>query len=433
MWNRIWQQTMGSNLPFRDRGEWLRWLLATFSFWLLVVTRRLWLNSGEFPQVPWFAWGCVVPRTVDLGLLALLAGSFIAVSCTSSESRGNRLSLWLFAAAFTGLMLLDQHRTQPWAYQFLLIAVVLATASHRLAIPLLRLLTISIYLHSALSKCDYSFCAGAGETFLRELSDPRGFSPDANHSLPLRQPSAWPLIFPLGELLVAIGLIWPSTRRWALWGAAGMHAILIVMLGPWGLGHSAGVLIWNGYFIAQNWILFGKVKIPVNRQETENVSLQRTGWCQWVAIFVTGWATLWPCLEPWGWCDLWPAWGLYAQHGEQLTYHFTRRGRDRLPARWQAPAVESLEENPPEMACQIFPQPIWLELVSAPAYPQNRFQLGVLLGLARDAVIQSEDVSAIWFFPANRWTGERQTKRLSSLKEIEGAANRCWFNAHPRN
>lgn len=432
MWNRIWQQTMGSNLPFRDRGEWLRWLLATFSFWLLVVTRRLWLNSGEFPQVPWFAWGCVVPRTVDLGLLALLAGSIIAVSCTSSESRGNRLSLWLFAAAFTGLMLLDQHRTQPWAYQFVLIAVVLATAPHRLAIPLLRLLTIGIYLHSALSKCDYSFCAGTGEALLLELTDPRaGSSPESG--LVHARPTAWPLLFPVGELLVAIGLIWPASRRWAVWGAAGMHALLIIVLGPWGLGHSAGVLIWNGYFIAQNLILFGRPKIPVNQLETETITHRRAKSGEWIAILVIGWATLWPCLEPWGLCDVWPAWGLYSQHGEQLTYHFTYRGADRLPEMWRAWTVITLEQEPHEMSCQVYPQTAWLHLVSAPAYPQNRFQLGVLLGLARDAVIQSEDVSAIWFFPANRWTGERQTKRLGSLKEIEGAANRCWFNAHPRN
>ncbi len=431
MWNRIWQQTMGSDIPSRDRGEWLRWLLVTFSFGLLIATRPLWMNSGKFPQVPWFAWGCAVPRFVDLCLLLLVTGSLIGISCASSESRAGRLSLWIFATALTGLMLLDQHRTQPWAYQFVLIAIVLATAPQRLAIPLLRLLTITLYLHSAISKCDYSFCTGLGRGFLVELANMAFGRPPAG-ALPWAT-GGWPLLFPLGELVIAVGLIWPVSRRYAVWAAAGMHLLLMVVLGPWGLGHSAGVLIWNGFFVAQNCILFGRARLLVNPLAAESATLPRPWPSQWIAILVIGWAALWPFLEPWGGCDVWPAWGLYAQHGEQLTIQISDRGLERLPIPWKDLATRVLGATEESWEWQLRLQAESLKVVSAPLYPQNRFQLGVILGLARDAGIQSNDVSAMWFFPADRWTGERRSQRLSSLKEIEGAADRCWFNAHPRN
>lgn len=431
MWNRLWQQTVGSDIPGQRSGIWLRWLLAAFGCGLLIATRPLWLNSGEFPQVPWFAWGCAIPRGVDLCLLALVAGALITMSCASSESHGSRLSLGLFAGAMTGLMLLDQHRTQPWAYQFVLMAIVLATAPHQLAIPLLRLLTIAVYLHSAISKCDYSFCAGLGHSFLVAFAK-LAFGPPPAGSPPW-QTGAWPLIFSLGELAIALGLVWPASRRWAVWGATGMHALLMLVLGPWGLGHSVGVLIWNGYFIAQNSIIFGRSRILVNPSVAESVTFTRRMRTQWIAIFVISWAALWPFLEPWGWCDVWPAWGLYAQHGEQLAIRITDRGLERLPIPWKDSATQVVGPNEDSWEWQLRLQQESLRLVSAPLYPQNRFQLGVTLALVKNLGIQADDIAAVWYFPANRWTGERRSIRLRSLPEIESTAERCWFNAHPRN
>lgn len=428
---RNWKQTVGWDLTSAERGAWLRWLLAAFSFWLLVATRPLWLNCGEFPQVPLFAWGCVVPRLVDLCLLVVMAGSTIAIVSTNSASRSNRACLWMFAITLTGLLLLDQHRSQPWAYQFVLVAVVLAAAPHPLAISLLRVLTISIYLHSALSKIDYSFCTGLGHRLLLEFSSQFcGPSPAGDQPGPT---GAWPLLFPIGELLVAVGLIWPVSRRCAMWCAAGMHLLLLILLGPWGLGHSAGVLIWNGYFIAQNFILFGCTPNTVNRPTTDPVLIQRTIPSQWVAVLLIGWSVLWPSLEPWGYCDLWPAWGLYAQHGEQLTVWITDRGKQRLPAIWQESATRKLNVSNRPGDWSLHPQQVSLKSVAAPLYPQNRFQLGVILNLFTGAGIEPEDVSAIWYFPANRWTGARRSIQLTSLPELQKMADRCWLNARSRD
>ncbi len=422
--------TLASDLPSEQSAVCLRWVLTGFGLGLLVATRWLWVNFDDFPQVPWFAWGCAVPQVVDLCLVPVVAVSLVASSVTRPDSMSNRICMWLFAGSMIGLLLLDQHRFQPWVYQLVLVAIVLATARWQSAVGLLRLLTISIYFYSAVSKCDASFCTGLGRSFLVELTNLACGPQPAG--APFWQTGAWPVVFPVGELLIAVGLIWPVSRRSALWCATGMHLLLLVVLGPWGLRHSTGVLIWNGYFIAQNFILFGKARNSVNQPQADSVSIERTTPSQWIARLLIGWAVFWPCLEPWGVCDVWPAWGLYAQHGEQLTVRITDRGLQRLPVAWQETATRRLEAGEETWDWQLRPQPVSLRSVWAPLYPQNRFQLGVILDVAKNAGVEPEEVSAIWYFPANRWTGTRRSVQLNSLAELERMADRCWLNARPR-
>ena len=430
MWNRIWQQTVGSDIPLDGRNDWLRWLVAAFGIWLVFATLPLWLHTSDFPQVPWFTWGCAVPQVVDVVLLCAMIGALPGAAAIRPDAAGNRLCLWLFAGAMTGLILLDQHRAQPWAYQLVLVAVILASTPAPRAMGLLRVLTISIYFHSAVSKCDYSFCTGLGRSFLLELGHLAFGRPPAG-ALPW-ETGAWPLLFPLGELAVAVGLIWPPVRRWAVWAACGMHLILLVVLGPWGLGHSPGVLIWNFYFILQNVILFGRTSKSVNLPVAASVNTERSSFAQWSVNLLVASVVLWPAFEPWGWCDVWPAWGLYAQHGEQLSLRLTDRGLQLVPIVWQESATRIVDMHEEPGKWQLRPQAVSLKLVSAPIYPQNRFQLGLMLDLAQRSPIPPTDVSAIWYYPANRWNGARRSIQLNSLADIERAADQCWWNARPR-
>lgn len=433
MWDRWWRETLASGLPPVARGEWLRWLLAAAGIWLLVATQGLWWNRGVFPQVPWFAWGLTVPQVVDLGLLTAVIISLLAIGMSPASSHFNRASLCVFALALLGLILLDQHRSQPWAYQFVLMAIVLASAPHRAGFALLRLLTISIYFHSAVSKCDYSFCTGLGQSFLKTLIQLATLQTAGKLEFPA---TAGPLVFPLGELCIALGLIWPRTRTGALGASIGMHVLLILILGPWGLQHSAGVLIWNGYFIVQNWLLFARSRQElVNQAAVAAVPPERGVSSNWLAVAVTTAAVAWPCLEPCGGCDVWPAWGLYAQHGEQLRVTVTEQGLRRLPAHWRSSAVlrdDNRSDDNRTITWQLRPQLVALQATRAPLYPQNRYLFGVILNLCRQTGIAGSDVSAEQCQPANRWTGERTCEVLANLEQIEQAARRQWWNALPR-
>src|SRR5262249_14359405 len=145
-------------------------------------------------------------------------------------SKGHDLCLAVFSMSLLGLILLDQHRLQPWAYQFLLIALILTNLSPQKAIVWLRLLTISIYVHSAISKLDLSFWDGLGASYLQSLLGNMGIAVDG-WPLPARRLAV--ALLPVGELIIAVGLWRWRSRWWALVGAVVMHLVMLICLGPW--------------------------------------------------------------------------------------------------------------------------------------------------------------------------------------------------------
>src|SRR5262249_47589530 len=142
-----------------------------------------------------------------LGLVGMLA---------APAGRWAKTSLVLYAASATAAILFDQMRMQPWAYQFVLLSLVLALAQAGAAIALVRLLIASFYFYSALTKLDYSFLHTLGQQFLASLAGACGLSVDG---LSEQTRLSLALMFPLGELAIAIGLLWRRTRPVALLGA----------------------------------------------------------------------------------------------------------------------------------------------------------------------------------------------------------------------
>ena len=164
-----------------------------------------------------------------------------------------RRSLVAFAGALVFLALADQHRLQPWAYQFLLLALVLAVLPVSEAIAWGRLLTASIYFYSALSKLDGTFLESGGGQIVAGLLT---FLHAADQLSELSQ-RVLAGTLAVGELLVAIGLCWRRSRRAAFLASLVMHVLLLAALGPWGAQNKPGVLLWNVFFIVQNVVIFG--------------------------------------------------------------------------------------------------------------------------------------------------------------------------------
>jgi len=130
------------------------------------------------------------------------------------------------------------------------------------------LFVIGFYFHSAVTKFDYSFLHTLGQQFLDALAALLG-TPLDDWSDRARFTLA--AAFPAGELAIAVGLCFAATRRVALAAALLLHGTLLLILGPWGLGHKPGVLIWNVFFIVQDVLLFG-ASLP-SRRDTALVAL----------------------------------------------------------------------------------------------------------------------------------------------------------------
>jgi len=415
------------------RCDWLRRVLVLFALLLLAVTWKLWTPHVSYPQVPlldafratpaWLQWGVLGGQAISL---------LMAIAAPKNDRRMWRFALASFAGLTLFAALVDQHRFQPWAYQMAVIGVVLALCPATRAIVLLRVLTVSIYFFSAVSKIDYVFLHTVGQQLSGALLefvhiDADAFSPITRLRLAL--------LLPIGELLVACGLCWHRTRFAALIAAIAMHVMLFFAVGPWGLSHKPGVLVWNLFFIAQNLLLFTN-RFPawaVSKEESSDekpsqpASTTSNGLGVRFAHGLVIAVVLLPLLEPWGRFDHWLAWGLYAPKSSRAQTFIHRSARDRLPKALQS----HLQEEQPDSPWLRLRIDNWsLNALDVPIYPQDRFQLGVAEAVGRRYGL-NRLLRVVLMTPADRFTGKRESTTLEGVQAIVAARKRYWFNTHP--
>ncbi len=412
------------------RAAQLRRALVAFTLAMLLATWRLWTPQAIFPRVPLLQTLAALPAALDWLLLGLAVAG-LAVAIFSSSARVWPAALRTFAGACLGLILLDQHRLQPWAWQAVLVALALANCPPPRALALVRLLTLSIYLYSGWSKLDYEFLHTLGQQFIAVPLRIVGANP-------ADWPDAWRLaaagMLPLAEIALAGAFCFRRLWTAALAGSIVLHGLLLVVLGPWGLNHSAAVLLWNAYFIVQNLLLFSggtTQSSAIGAAESARAAgapiepgSGRLANRATQALLVA--AMLLPILEPWGLWDAWPSWSLYAPNCERTTVLVQRSATGALGS--LEAFVESGAEDEAWARLRI---DRWsLAALGAPLYPQNRFQLGVAEALAASPG-WARRVRAIELGRADRFSGERAHRDLVGLSEISSAADPFYFNARP--
>ena len=270
----------------------LRLLRDVSALILIACTWRLWFAASDFPAVPFFEFLTAVPRIVDpvlSGVLvaALLVDAFLAAErCLRGGAfvtsvRIEQVCDRLFIAMAVGLVLLNQHCLQPWMYHFLILTPLLwlpfskseltveeagrdktfeSTQDQAFSRTTILWLTSSIYVWSAWSKIDASFLQTHGPKFVGAICDAVGIS---TRFWTDRTWQVTASFLPAGELLVGVSLLFRRTRSFGILASILMHVLLIVAVGPWGLNHRAGVLLWNGFFIVQNIVLLRAVRDAV--------------------------------------------------------------------------------------------------------------------------------------------------------------------------
>jgi hypothetical protein len=269
----------------------LSWLALAGATW------PLWVGplDGHPAAVPWAEGLPVLPFPAA----ALLFAATLAAGLTAALRPG-RLAMAALAVGIAAMAAQDRHRLQPWAYQFALLSAAWAVspgAAPRLA----RLFTVALYLHSGLSKLDVAFAAGTGRQFLGVLAP----------SMDAEGPAGIALILamPLAELLTGLALAVPAARPLGLAMALTQHVVLLRIVGPWGLGHSVGVVGWNVFFLAQDVLLFrGR---PAAEQE-------RSSWSQRAIATAFAVLLLLPFGERFGVWDPWPSFALYSSHDARV-------------------------------------------------------------------------------------------------------------------
>jgi len=388
----------------------LRAVLCGATVAMALLSRPLWLAEGAFPRVPfWSGW----PETeaARLGCVGIWFGSMAA-------GVFERRALLIGPPALGLLILGDQHRFQPWAYQYAIMALALGGLPRPWSLRACRWFLIGLYIHSGASKLDVSFAREVGPMLLQAGLEPFGLNPSAWPRPLLRAAS---LSAPLFELVVGVGLIVPRWRRLAAAGAVLTHLVLAALLGPWGLDHSANVVLWNLALVVEVPLLFGW------REPGVAFRSERPPRRAWPVLAVVLLAVAMPGLERSGLWDAWPSFALYASHIERVYIEVDAAMADALPPA----ARRALGPTDPKTGRARLDLTTWSRSErGAPPYPQARATLGVALWLT-DHLPTSEAVRVLYWTAADRWTGQRRRIEAVGRAEIEPLAARFRLNAQP--
>lgn len=402
-------------------------LIAVGHLALLIATWALWTPQTAFPQVPLISIAGRLPNWVDWSLLTLLVSALSVMLVSRNLGWLKWASVAAVGSSF-GLILIDQHRLQPWAWEFAIVSVVLGCADRAMSFAAWRWVVIGIYGWSAWSKIDYGFVVEHGPFLLDGICKAVHIAGTRTWPTTLRDTLA--ATIPAIELIIAIGLVFKLSRRVALIGSLLMHVGLLLALGPLGHGHQPGVLLWNLFFIIQNGLLFWNTKGQDQAtHSSEQFRLPRnqiTG--NQMAWLVVASAMAWPSLESFGLCDHWPAWAVYAAKPERVTLFIDEGDAHRLPEALQR-YVDAQISFGDSFRLKL---DRWsLDTLRAPIYPQDRFHVGVTLALAQK--YQLDHLQLVIEEPANRWTGRRIVHEYVDTRTIQKLAASYRCNAIPRS
>jgi len=387
---------------------------------LFACSWSLWLSHSDVPSIPWLSFAVDAPMWVDAVAIAVVLFGLLGLLMERSHVR------WPSVLVCLGLVLsvlLDQHRLQPWVWQIGLLNVLLLISPNASGLRGGRWLIISLYSFSAISKFDFAFLQSHGQMLIQGVITP--INGDVN---------LWPEqrrlfvagLLPVGEMAVAMLLCFARTQRIGLYASIIMHAVLILALGPFGLNHEPGVLIWNGFFIVQNLILFSghgsvsrAVVVPVNTVSWNN---------RLCLVTAAGFAIL-PVFEPFGTLDHWPGWAVYCSRPAQVRCLIHQDEIKNLPLSLQrcgSPPAPLSEMCPVNFDSWSFSER------HVPMYPQERYRLAIILAMAESSGLREESVVVEVHSSPDRWTGERSVTEYRGQFELSLALERYVVNTRAR-
>jgi hypothetical protein len=362
-------------------------------------------------------WSVVIEWLSVVSLVGSLVG------CALGSSR--RL-WWVVAASLAASFVLDQHRLQPWAYQSMIYATLFASLPWPVARRWMMPLAISVYVYSGLGKLDFQFAHSVGQEMISVATRPFGGLPE-NLSPEMR--SALALVLPAGECLTGLFLIPRRVRPIAGSLLIAMHGVLIGLLGPWGLNHSWGVLIWNSLLIVQAWFLFVRPTEDRGASEPptpESAERGRPNRLNVGGLLARGLVTIVivaPLFERAGYWDHWLSWALYAPHSSRVDVDIHRSALEPLDKSLR----HALEADDDQDGWQRLSLSRWsLESLGVPIYPQARYQLGLTREIARRHQL-GDAVRVKIRGPADRWSGRRSVEWAVGQNELRRASERFWL------
>ena len=228
---------------------------------------------------------------------------------------------------------------------------------------LFRSILASVYVCSALSRMAPIAYHGMSAAIVDQLLRMTGIRMEMSDG---RMAEVLCQVLNIGELTVGLLLIWPRSRRYGILSAMALHVTLLVALGPLGLRHHNGVLLWNLCFLCLIPVVFSG---PVADSHSSRTSRCRNYQAATILIWV------FPLSGLVGFADNWPAWQLYSTRPESwvLRIHETD--------------IHYLDEQIRPYVSEPAPLDDWVVVrldrwslaeTDSPLYPEDRFQCKII-------------------------------------------------------
>lgn len=372
-------------------------VLAFFELALIAVTWRLWSDAGDVPRVPLLSIEipsivfCTASIILVTGCVLMLLGVGLRSSpakerdVETSGDRDPQIPFGGYIAWTAGCVcvLANQQCLQAWHWLFLL-SLGLWLFTNRVFWPqLMHHVLCTIYVCSALSRITAQPESGMTAVIARQLMNWAGTSIMGKELL-------LPILchgLTAGELLIGILLLFRRTRAMGVILAELLHAMLFVALGPFGLNHHPGVLIWNVCLIILVPAVFLWDFVPRRFHDlaasTGNKSVRSSSIFgpRATAIILLGLIWAWPVSGLFGLADNWPSWQLYSNRPEAWTLYVRETDVKLLPqsVRRFVGEAGTLEDVLPVRLDR------WmLEETGSPIYPEDRCQLAITRWCVRD-------------------------------------------------
>lgn len=396
-------------------------ILCVFEILLITATWPLWFVDTGFPQIPLPAAdalsGASLMISVRLSqissLLLLIVTATLAVIPHSHPDHRQRdltgrhnAACGLAIATSSVLIFLNQHRLQPWHWLFLISCIA------RICFPvvefrrIVRHIVSAVYLCSALSRITAAPADGIAGLLIRQMLRFTGIEPG------LLTPATLNLLCHLSTLCefgVGLLLLLPRTRIPGVVGAMLLHLTLLAVLGPVGLNHHAGVLLWNTCFLFLVPVLFlpDRMSVPEQRCESEITGRRRTN-----AAIAAMWLFSLSGLS--GLADNWPSWQLYSPRPETWTLYVHESAVEQVPDSLRPFLAE------PGMVSEwrtVMLDRWSLAATRSPMYPEDRFQRAVIRTVVRQ-IGNDTPFRVVRTAPDRLRWWRRQTTVLGSPQEI---------------
>lgn len=216
-------------------------IIASLGFLVgIVISPALWMSNRLFPLVPVFDWFPKMPTSIEYLFLVLLVVSLVGVIC----NRFTKMGIVVSVCVTVILILFDITRLQPWVYQYVATLCVLGfyygkrNISKDFYLGLIGFIIATVYIYSGIHKLHPQFSNVIFPEITKHLFAGPSIGSSALYSF-------FANAIPWVEIGIGFALLNRRPRTFGIIFAAIMFLVIMITIGPLGVGINSIVWPWD--------------------------------------------------------------------------------------------------------------------------------------------------------------------------------------------